>query len=369
MRLLPRPAIAGGRRRRGRATAAVAALALAGSVLAGCGSDSGDSDSDSAENGSGEQTSAAAGDVEDGAFPVSIESKFGTTEVTEAPERVVVVGLTEQDALMALGIVPVATTKWFGESKGGVFPWAEEAFGDAEVPEVLDATNGIPVEKVAALDPDLIVGIYSGMTQEEFDLLSKLAPTVAQTQETDYTESWQDTTLKVGQAIGRPQAAQDLVDDVEGQITQAAADHPEFEGQTAVVVTPYEGLGIYGAEDPRGQMLSELGFEFPEAVDDPDATEFFWSLSEERTTDLAGVGTVVWLGYEAAPAGMTKLFEGTDTYEQGRYFDIYEDAGAYYVAQSMVTPLSIPYTLERYVPQLAAAADGDPGTEPPVSKE
>ena len=36
------------------------------------------------------------------------------------------------------------------------------------------------------------------------------------------------------------------------------------------------------------------------------------------------------------------------------------------VAQSFVTPLSLPYTLDRYVPQLAAAVDGDPKTEVPT---
>ena len=43
--------------------------------------------------------------------------------------------------------------------------------------------------------------------------------------------------------------------------------------------------------------------------------------------------------------------------------------GNYYVAHSFVTPLSIPYLLDRYVPQLAAAADGDPKTEPPTVKD
>ena len=89
-----------------RLAAVCAALALAGSLLAGCGSD----ETDSA--GGSEDSPAAGGtpgQVEEGAYPVSIDSKFGTAEVTEAPERVVVVGLVEQDALLALGIDPVAT--------------------------------------------------------------------------------------------------------------------------------------------------------------------------------------------------------------------------------------------------------------------
>ncbi len=36
-------------------------------------------------------------------------------------------GLVEQDALLALGIAPVATTAWFGDAPGAIFPWATEA--------------------------------------------------------------------------------------------------------------------------------------------------------------------------------------------------------------------------------------------------
>src|SRR4051794_23558711 len=75
-----------------------------------------------------------------GAFPVTIKNKYGDTVVERAPKRVVTVGLVEQDALLALGVVPVATTEWFGEKPGALFPWAKARLGDhdnAAVPQVL----------------------------------------------------------------------------------------------------------------------------------------------------------------------------------------------------------------------------------------
>ena len=69
-----------------------------------------------------------------GAFPVTIEHKFGETTIDSEPKRIVVVGLREQDALLALGIVPVGTTEWYGEHPGAIFPWAEAALGDAQAP-------------------------------------------------------------------------------------------------------------------------------------------------------------------------------------------------------------------------------------------
>ena len=129
-------------------------------------------------------------------------------------------------------------------------------------------------------------------------------------------------------------------------------------------MTPYEGLFIYGPEDPRSRMLVDLGFTFPTEVFGSDQEEFGESCSAERTSDLDQVGVVVWLDLEAEPAVQEGLRPDGHSAE-GRWFDISEDDGDYYVSHSFVTPLSIPYVLERYVPQLAAAADGDPATVPP----
>ena len=78
---------------------------------------------------------APATKTESGAFPVTIEHKYGSTTIESEPKRVVVVGLREQDALLALGVVPVATTEWFGKHPGAIFPWAKDELGSAKVPD------------------------------------------------------------------------------------------------------------------------------------------------------------------------------------------------------------------------------------------
>src|SRR3712207_1999237 len=95
--------------------ALAAALALL-PVLAACGSDT-------------TPSSPGTPSTDAAAFPVSIPHKYGTTEIKAAPQRVVTIGLVEQDALLALGVAPVATTEWFGEQPGAVFPWAKDELG------------------------------------------------------------------------------------------------------------------------------------------------------------------------------------------------------------------------------------------------
>ena len=347
---------------RRRFLAGLSVLAVA-PVLAACGSDSGDSGSDA------EGSAGAA--PEESAFPVTIKHKYGETTVEKAPKRVVSIGLTDQDTLMALGIVPVGVTYWFGDEElKGVYPWAQEYLGDAELPTVLKDANGVEIEKVAALGPDLIIGAYAGLTEQDYKKLTAMGvPVVAQSGDyADYGTPWDEAALTIGTAIGKPRAAQKLIDEVKKRISDEAAAHPEFKGQTAAVVTPYEGLFLYGPEDPRSRMLTDLGFDLHPVITGADDSEFGVSLSAERTSDLGDIGTAVWIDF-AADKQVQKLFEATTAYDEGRWFDINDEDGNYYVAHSFVTPLSIPYLLDRYVPQLAAAADGDPKTEPPTVKD
>ncbi len=271
--------------------AGLATLAVA-PALAGCGSDA---------TGSATPAGGSPAGGEEGAFPVTLTHKYGETTLEAAPQRVVCVGLTDQDTLLALGVVPVGVTYWFGdEDKLGIYSWAEDAFGDAEAPTLLKDTDGIQVEQIAALRPDLIIGQYTGMTEKEYGLLSTLAPTVAQSGEyADYGMPWDEAALAIGTAVGQPAATRELIDGVLDRIRQEAGAHPEFAGQTAAVVTPYEGLFVYGPEDPRSRMLTDLGFTLHPVITEADDSEFGISLSSENTSDLGDAGTVVWLDLAA----------------------------------------------------------------------
>src|SRR5690349_15122229 len=109
-------------------------------------------------------------------FPVTIEHMYGSTTITKAPERVVSLGFAGHDNILALGVHPIAVRYWYGDYPHGVWPWAEDALGGTE-PVVLK--GDINIEQIAALRPDLILAISSGITREQYDLLSQIAPTVA----------------------------------------------------------------------------------------------------------------------------------------------------------------------------------------------
>lgn len=302
---------------------------------------------------------------EAGAFPVSIKNKFGTTEIKEAPKRIVLVGLVEQDALLALGVTPVATTEWFGDKPGALFPWAKAKLGDAPVPEVLSDKDGIKFEKVAALRPDLIIGLYSGITAEDYKKLTAIAPTVAQLPGApDYGVAWQDLARTVGQAVGKPKQADELVKGLEQRFEKVRTDHPEFKGKTALMASPYEGYFIYGSQDPRSRLLTDFGFSLPTGLDKAIGDKFGASISGEKIA-LLDQQALVWFPSKGGTAKLKNdpLYKGLNARKQARDVFIEENYDDdLYGATSFVSVLSLPIVLDNLVPKLAAAADGNPAT-------
>lgn len=291
-------------------------------------------------------------------FPVTIGHKYGSTTIDARPERIVTVGLTDHDALLALDIVPVGTSEWFGGYPGSVWPWAQHKLGD-QIPEAVGG-DSINFEKIAALQPDLILALFSGVTQEEYDLLAQIAPTVAQPADyVDYGVPWQELTVTVGKAVGKQAEAEAMVADVEAKFAEVRAAHPEFEGATSVVATPYQGIWVYGPQDVRGRFLTLLGFTLPEGLAEITGAEFGGNLSMERA-DLLDVDVIIWLDPEDAEGELGgPVYQSLPVHTEGRevFLDSYSDpVGG---ATSFVSVLSLPFLLDELAPQLASAIEGD----------
>src|SRR5258705_5443748 len=86
---------------------------------------------------------------------VMVKHIFGETKIPAPPKRVVSAGFTEQDDLLAVGVVPIAVTDWFGGEPSAVWPWAQPKLGSAQ-PGVLNLHDWIQFDQIAAPKPDLI---------------------------------------------------------------------------------------------------------------------------------------------------------------------------------------------------------------------
>ncbi|MFI6284240.1 iron-siderophore ABC transporter substrate-binding protein [Streptomyces sp. NPDC051018] len=340
-----------------RLTAALASVLLLLTAATACGSDSEGS-------GGSEGGGAAKSGSADSAYPVTIPHTYGSTRITSEPKRIVTVGLTDQDAVLALGKVPVGTTEWIGRYPGAIGPWAEDEKGDGKTPAVLkDTGTGPQAEKIAALRPDLILAVYGGLTKEQYTSLSRFAPVVAHPKEyNDYGIPWQEQTRTIGRALGKSAEADAAVAGVEAKFKAAA--RPEFKNATALMATPYEGMFVFGTQDPRSRILTGLGFRLPDGLDKAIGDRFGASISKERT-DLLDQDAVVWMvtdvAKDSAKLHKDASYGNLKVVEDGREVFVHETSG-YGNAMAFGTVLSLPYVIDRLAPQLSAAVDGKPAT-------
>lgn len=270
----------------------IAVLAVLAMVIAACGDDEGTAASPNAPADVGDEASGE-GTSTDAAFPITIDHALGVAEITEVPERVVTWGWGSTEATIALGVTPVAMPfQAYGGDDDGVLPWVREELDaqGVEIPERLPNAQEVPFEAIAAAAPDLILAVYSGLTQEEYDLLSEIAPTVAYPDE-PWATPWRETIEIVGEALDRSEEAGQLLDGIDAQVAEAAAAHPEFEGKTIIQVadTP-DTFYVYKEADPRVQFLTDLGFTIAPAVTElsTDESSFYFTLSKERLGELRG---------------------------------------------------------------------------------
>ncbi|HYD08724.1 MAG TPA: iron-siderophore ABC transporter substrate-binding protein [Acidimicrobiales bacterium] len=249
------------------------ALVFVSCALAACGGDD-------------EPTSGSASAS---AEPVVIQHAFGETEVPADVDRVVTWGWGSADAAIAVGVMPVAIPfdDYAGDDEG-VLPWIREEIGDGDVPAVLPNTEDVPFEAIAAARPDVILAVYSGISQEEYELLSDIAPTVAYP-EVAWSTPWRDTIEIVGTALGRSDEAAAVLDEIDATVAEEAEAHPELAGKTVAAVWDSAGtFYVYKPADARVAFLLDLGLASAPSVEalQTDESTFFFTLSYERLAEL-----------------------------------------------------------------------------------
>lgn len=80
------------------------------------------------------------------------------------------------------GVAPVGVSaaNYGMVTDNNLHPWTDEAFADlgVEKPVVFDDVDGLDFEQISDCNPDVILAAYSGMTQEDYDTLSQIAPVI-----------------------------------------------------------------------------------------------------------------------------------------------------------------------------------------------
>lgn len=244
--------------------------------------------------------------ADDGAiYPMSIRHALGTTTIKQKPVRVATVAWANHEVPLALGVVPVGfAAANFGDDDGdGLLPWVEERLVElhADKPVLFDEGDGIDFEAVAATEPDVILAAYSGLSQSDYDMLSRIAPVIAYP-DAPWSTDWRDMIRLNSAGLGMAREGEALIATIETDIAKEMARHPEIAGKTAMFVTHLDAsdlslVNFYTTQDTRVRFFADLGLRTPSSVAKAStAGSFSGSISVERIDAFDDVDIVVTYG-------------------------------------------------------------------------
>ena len=310
-----------------------------------------------------ESTAPSGGNpASDDAFPVTVEHVYGETTISEKPERVATIAWANHEVPLALGIVPVGMSKasWGDDDDNGILPWVEEKLDElgGETPVLFDETDGIDYEAVADTEPDVILAAYSGLTQEEYDTLSKIAPVVA-FPKVAWGTSVDDMIELDSKALGLEKEGEALIEQLHADADKALEENSILKDKKVLFSyidpTDLSQVGYYTAIDTRPGYLHELGLPLPAIVEEnKDSAQFYLSVSAEEAQKFDDVDLFITYGDDSIIPLLQAdpLLSKIPAIAEGR-IAVLPDATPI-AASANPSPLSIPWGLSDYLGLLAA---------------
>ncbi|MEM9614079.1 MAG: fasciclin domain-containing protein [Actinomycetota bacterium] len=352
-------------RRRRSALAVLLAFAL---VLAACGGDDDTDDEASTttvEETAEAETETAPEESEDGdsPFPVTLTQQLGEVTIEAEPTSIVALDLWSLDFLTELGITPTAAYS-FGPVPG----WLGDEL-DGVQPEPL--TGDLPLEAIAAAEPDLVMdisGFFTAFSPEVGGTLTEIAPTVSPPVD-GFSDPWQDRFRHLGAAVGRSEDVETIITETAAELEAIRTEFPALDG-AAVTFARFNtssstvDVVIDDSDFTRAFMNGELGFTTPAAQieafanDEGEKTGGALQVSLEQVALVGEDADAVVMFVDGDPAALTEqeLWQSLDVVAEDRVVFVGLD-GVFAVRTP--SPTSIAYLAENVLPPLAAAVSGE----------
>lgn len=200
-----------------------------------------------------------------------VQHAMGVAEVPEDPQRVVVLDTGELDDALALGVKPVGAVR-VDVSKD----YLSYLEGQTEGIEMVGSISEPNLEKIAALQPDLILS-STVRSEAIYGQLEKIAPTVLAP---DLGDTWKENFRLYAEALNKEEEAEELISDFEADA--AAVGEKIGEGKTLGIVRFIPGeIRVYSDKSFHGTIIEDMGLQVPAPAVGEDT---FLSVSPEQVT-------------------------------------------------------------------------------------
>jgi iron complex transport system substrate-binding protein len=206
-----------------------------------------------------------------------VDVSWGQVEVPGDPERIVAINQNVADMLIALDHKPVGAFVY-----GDFSDYMKERAEGIE----LIGSGTLDIEKLAVLQPDLVVGFDVDREEPWYRQVKDIAPFVGVASE---DQDWRKWTASIADFVNAREEYDEVMARVDARIEAARA---QVEGESVTLIEPMpEGkVWWYGPRSPSGRLLAEMGID---VQDIPKGTGMFGGdaigeIPEERVTELEG---------------------------------------------------------------------------------
>ncbi|WP_431984489.1 ABC transporter substrate-binding protein [Streptomyces qinglanensis] len=186
------------------------------------------------------------------------DAKGRTVKVPSDPQKVVALSEPTLDAALALGVEPVGATAGRGQ-KGVSTYLADKASSSKVVATVAEAD----MEKLAALQPDLILLDETTGSKKSVDKLQEIAPTVVTAK---LNEDWKKSFTDTADALNKKADAEKWLEDFDSDIAETKKELGDAAGESVSVIRWQDGApSVVGKGDGVvASTLKALGMTRPE---------------------------------------------------------------------------------------------------------
>lgn len=208
-----------------------------------------------------------------------VDRAMGAIKVPVNPQRIVTLDGSAIENVLALGSKPVGTV--LNGSLDEQPTYLRENLADTTLVGSFEQPN---LEKILALKPDLILG-DKGISENIYPQLSQIAPTVLA--EYKGSDSWKQMLKVHGEALGKSQAAEQLINKYYTRLAQFKKQMGDrlLETEVSVVRIYPQGISLYQQESFSGSILADAGLPRPKSQRQEEVQQ---QISKERILDADG---------------------------------------------------------------------------------
>ena len=253
---------------------------------------------------------------------VEITHDLGTTQVPDAPQRIVVLEYSFVDTLAAVGVAPVGIAD--DENRASIVPAYATIIGDGWTS--VGTRKSPSLEVIASLQPDLIIADTS-RHEAVYGALSEIAPTIAFDSLTGTYEVAIEAARIIAHAVGKDaEMARRIAEHTTKMVAFKAAVGDVSGWSAQFIVDNGEGIFLHSPVSYNGSLLAWFGFK--NNMPTPDGHTYEEAIVKTSLEQLSEINPQLILRGKYADPGLTDSWVGQPLYDNieavktGNLFDV-----------------------------------------------